>query len=138
MSRSDVKTSNGATVLEELLQLSAEIGVEGAVLFVGLFSLYLVVGGIVRVVLEMHTPYPFLSPEADPILLIEGTVIGAFTIQGAGSLLLYHFYEGVTNESVWSVVLSLVALGIGGRLLQITLPESWDLLTGSVVLFPIL
>lgn len=137
MSSTELRTGDSTTPIEELLQLSADIGVEGTVLFGELLLVYFVIGVVVTGILGLHAPYPFLSLEADPVLLIDSAVIGVFTIQAAGSLLLYHSYAGIDNESVSSVVLSLIALGIGGSLLQMTLPETWDLLVSAVLVLPL-
>ncbi|MEF8812419.1 MAG: hypothetical protein V5A55_01160 [Halovenus sp.] len=137
MPGTELSTGENTTLIEELLQLSADIGVEGTVLFGGLLLVYFAVGVIVTAILGLHAPYPFLSLEADPVLLIDGTIIGIFTVQAAGSLLLYHSYVGLDNKSVWSVVLSLIALGLGGSLLQMTLPEIWNSVV-SFVLVPAL
>lgn len=132
MPQADLRTGDSNALTEELLQLSTDIGLEATVLFGELLLSYVVVGVVLTAILGFHAPYPFLSPEADPVLLIDGTIIGIFTVQTAGSLLLYHLYVGVDNESVSSVVLSFIALGIGGSLLQLTLPEAWRILVGFV------
>lgn len=119
-------------LVEELLELSAEIGVEGTVLFGVSLFLYALIGVIATTVVGIQTPYPFFSFEADPILLIDGTIVGVFTIQAAGSVLLYNFSVGVDNESVSSVVLSCIGLGIGGALLQTTLPEALELFVNFI------
>lgn len=122
----DLRTGESPTLIEELLQLSADIGVEGTVLFGVLLLAYFVGGVIVTATLGIQAPYPFLSLDADPVLVIDGSIVGMFTVQTAGSLLLYHTYVGIDDESVSSVVLSLIALGIGGSLLQMTLPEALE------------
>jgi hypothetical protein len=133
MSSTDLRPGNSTTPLEELLQLSADIGLEGTVLFGELLLLYFGAGVMVTAIFGIHTPYPFLSLEADPVLLIDGTIIGIFTVQTAGSLLLYHYLSGINGESVRSVVLSLIALGIGGGVLQMTLPETWEFVVNTVL-----
>jgi len=132
MPQADLRTGDSNALTEELLQLSTDIGLEATVLFGELLLSYVVVGVVLTAILGFHAPYPFLSPEADPVLLIDGTIIGIFIVQAAGSLLLYHLYVGVDSESVSSVVLSFIALGIGGSLLQLTLPETWGILVGFV------
>lgn len=128
MFQTQPRTDESTTLVESLLQLSAEIGVEGTVLFGGLLLSYFVIGVIITTMMELHTPYPFLSPEADPVLLIDGAIVGVFAVQGAGSLLLYHLYVGIDHESVLSVVLDFIVLGFGGALLEMTLPEVWRVL----------
>jgi hypothetical protein len=123
MAWTQLRTDESTKPLEEFLQVSAEIGVEGTVLFGVFLFLYLLAGVIATTVVGLQTPYPFFSFEADPILLLDGTIVGIFTVQAAGSLLLYHFSVGVTDGSLRSVVLSFIGLGIGGALLQTTLPE---------------
>ena len=117
---------------ETLLQLSAEIGVEGMMLFGGLLVLYLVTGLLLTTALGVEYPYPFLSPESDPVFLLDGAVVGLFTVQGAGSLLLYHAVGGIDTESVPSVVLSLIGLGLGGAILQLTLPRAVQIIFSVV------
>ncbi len=124
-------------LIEEFLQLSAEVGVEGTILFGILLFLYFATGVIMTEFIGLQAPYPFFSLKADPVLLIDGTIVGMFTVQGAGSLLLYHFFVGVNNKSLPSVVLSFIGLGVGGALLQITLPEVLELVTGYVWLCPV-
>ena len=131
MPTAELKTADGTTIIEEYLQLAVDIGLEGTVLFGELLAGYFVAGVIVTVLLGLHSPYPFLSLEADPFLLIDGTIIGIFTVQTAGSLLLYHLYVGINDESVTSVALSLIALGVGGGLLQMTLPGAWKIVVSS-------
>lgn len=141
-----LKTDESTTLIEELLQLSIEIGTEGAVLFGGVLLLYLVSsviatslvnpGVIATSVMNPGVPYPLFSLEADPVLLLTGTAVGVFTVQAAGSLLLYQCYVGVTDGSIPSIALSLVALGIGSGLLRMTLPETWGLLLGYLGGFP--
>jgi hypothetical protein len=126
------KMDESTTLIEELLQLSAEIGAEGAVLFGGVFILYVVGGAVTTTLLKLKIPYPIFSVETDPVLLITGTIVGVFTVQAAGSLLLYHFHVGVKRESVSSVMLSLIALGVGGALLRTTVPQTWEILTTLV------
>lgn len=120
-----LKTDESTTVIEEFLQLSAEIGVEGAVVFGGVLILYIIGGAVVTTLLEVGVPYPIFSLENDPVLLITGTIVGIFTVQAAGSLLLYHLHAGIKEESASSVMLSLIALGIGGGLLRTTVPHIW-------------
>lgn len=127
-----LRTGESTTVIEELLQLSAEIGVGGTVLFGEILLSYLVIGAIATTIIGLHTPYPFSSFEADPVVLIDGTIVGIFTVQAAGSLLLHHFYSGINNESLSSVVLSFIALGIGGALLQTTLPGALEILISYI------
>jgi hypothetical protein len=127
---SQSSTDNGVIQLEEFLQLSAEVGVEGAVLFGVLLFVYFVAGVIVVTTTRAPTPYPFLSVETDPVLLIDSTIVGVFTVQAAGSQLLYHLSAGVDDESLSSVVLSFLALGVGGALLQMSLPEAVAILLG--------
>lgn len=126
------ETEESTTVVGELLQLSAEIGAEGVVLSVGALVSYVTVRAIAAVILKSGLPYSVLSFESDPILLITSTLIGIFTVQGAASLLLYHFYRGITSESATSVALGFIGLGIGGALLEITVPEAWNLLIGLI------
>jgi hypothetical protein len=133
MSSTELSPGKSTTPLEELLQLSADIGLEGTVLFGELLLVYFGVGVLLTAILGVHTPYPFLSLEADPVLLIDGTIIGMFTVQTAGSLLLYQYFSGIDGESVWSVVLSLIALGIGGGVLQITVPETLEFIVNSLL-----
>lgn len=128
MAWAQLRTDESISLLEEFLQLSAEVGVEGAVLSAALLLLYFMIGAIVTTILSLQTPYPFLSFNADPVLLIDGTMVGIFTVQGAGSLLLYQFFVGIDEESLPSVVLSFIGLGIGGGLLQMTLPEALGIL----------
>lgn len=135
MAPGKIDTSDSPTPIEELLPLLADIGVEGSVLFGEILIIYFAIGVVATAVLGLHTPYPFLSTEADPILLITSTTIGLFMIQAAGSLLLYHAYDGIDSESLWSVMLSFIALGIGGSLLQITLPDAWELLSSHAHVF---
>lgn len=126
------ETEESTTVVGELLQLSAEIGAEGVVLSVGALFSYVIVRAIAAVIMTSGLQYSVLSLESDPILLLTSTLIGLFTIQGASSLLLYHFYKNITRESVTSVALSFIGLGIGGALLEITLPRTWRLLIGLI------
>jgi hypothetical protein len=132
MPSTELRTGDSTTLAEELLKLSADIGLEGTVLFGELLLVYFLGGVIATAIMGFHTPYPFFSVEADPVLLIDGTITGMFIVQTAGSLLLYHSYVGIDHESLSSVVLGLVALGIGASLLQMTLPEAWDLLFSYV------
>lgn len=111
------------TQVETLLQFSAEIGVEGVVLFGLLLLLYFVTGVLLTTALGMEYPYPFFSLRSDPILLIDSTIVGLFTLQGAGSLLLYHISVGIDNESAQPVLLSFIGMGLGGAILQLTLPR---------------
>lgn len=127
-----VETNENATLIEEFLQLSAEVGVSGTVVFGELLLLYVLVGAVVTMLLSVHTPYPFFSLEADPVLLIDGMIIGICTVQSAGSLILYNFFSGIDDEALASVTLSFVALGVGGALLQLTVPEVWELLVGYI------
>lgn len=127
-----LRTDESTTLIEELLQLSIETGTEGAVLFGGVLVLYLVSGVIATSVVSSGVPYPLFSFEADPVLLFTSTAVGIFTVQAAGSLLLYQFYVGVTHGSTSAIALSLVALGIGGGLLRMTLPVTWGLLLGHL------
>lgn len=122
-----LKTDESTTLITEVLQLSAEVGAEGAVLFGGVLVLYVITGAIMTSIMKMGTPYPTFSLEADPVFLITSTIVGIFSVQGAGSLLLYHLFVGIKDESASSVMLSLITLGIGGTLLGITLPETWRL-----------
>lgn len=124
------RTEESTTLIADALQLTAEIGVEGALLFGGVLVLYVVIGTFMTKIMNIGTPYPPLSLGADPVLLITGTIVGIFTVQGAGSLLLYHLLVGIREESAQSVTLGLIALGIGGALLEITLPGTLDLLVG--------
>lgn len=117
------RTDESTTLLEELLQLSIEIGTEGAVLFGGVLVLYLVSGGIATSAVHAAVPYPLFSLEADPVLLCTSTLTGLFTVQAAGSLLLYRLSVGVTHGSAQAIALSFIALGIGGGLLRMTFPE---------------
>lgn len=126
------KTDESTTLIEEFLQLSAEIGVEGAVLFGGVLILYVAGGAVMITLLELGVPYPIFSIETDPVLLITSTIVGVFTVQAAGSLLLYHFHIGIKRESISSVMLSLIALGVGGALLRTTVPQTWGVLTTLV------
>jgi hypothetical protein len=137
MSSTELRADDGTGLIEQLLQLSADIGVEGTVLFGEFLLVYVLLGAVATALLGLHAPYPLFSLQADPVLLIDGTLIGIFTVQAAGSLLLYHFYIGVDNRSVSSVVLSLIALGIGGGLLQLTLPEVWELLVSSILVLSV-
>lgn len=127
-----LRTDESTTAVGELLQLSAEIGAEGAVLFGGLLVLYAIIGAIIPAVVNSGAPYPMYTFESDPVFPLSGTIIGIFTVQGAGSLLLYHFYVGIEDESVASVALSFVALGVGGALLEMSLPKSCEFL-GTVI-----
>lgn len=128
-----VRPEDSSTLIEELLQLSADIGTGGTVLFGELLLSYFLIGAIVTTILGLHTPYPFLSLEADPVLLIDSTIVGVFIVQTAGSLLLYHFYVGIDDESLSTVVLNFILLGFGAGLLQMTLPETWELLISFVL-----
>lgn len=125
-----LRTDESTNILGEILQLSAEIGAEGAVLFGGILVVYVIIGALTTTIMKSGTSYPILSLEADPVFLITGTIVGIFTVQAAGSLLLYHYYVGIKDETVSSVVLSFVALGIGGALLDVTVPGTWRLLIG--------
>lgn len=111
------------TQVEALLQLSAEVGVEGVVLFGVVLLLYFVTGVTLTTALGVKYPYSFFSLTSDPILLIDSTIVGFFTTQGAGSLLLYHLSVGVDTEAVPSVVLSCIGVGLGGAILQVALPR---------------
>jgi hypothetical protein len=132
MLSTQLKSDDSVTLLEEILQLSAEIGVEGAVLFGALLLIYFVTGVLITTTTGLQTPYPFLSFESDPVLMIDSTIVGVFTVQGAGSLLLYHFSAGINDESLSSVVLSFIGLGVGGALLQMTLPGVLELIVSYV------
>lgn len=123
MTKIQLGTEDIPTQVEALLQLSAEIGVEGVVLFGAVLALYLVTGVLLTTILGLNYPYQFFSLRSDPVLLIDGTIIGVFTIQGAGSLLLYHLSTGIDNRSVSSVALSFVGIGLGGAVLQLTVPR---------------
>lgn len=125
-----LRTDESTNILGEVLQLSAEIGAEGAVLFGGILVVYVIIGALTTTIMKSGTSYPILSLKADPVFLITGTIVGIFTVQAAGSLLLYHYYVGIKDETVSSVVLSFVALGIGGALLDVTVPGTWRLLIG--------
>lgn len=127
-----LRTDESTTAIGDVLQLSAEIGVEGVVLFGGILVLYVIIEAIMTTVLKLETPYPIFTFDADPVLLLTGTIIGIFTVQGAGSLLLYHFYVGIKSESIPSVVLSFIALGIGGALLEITLLDTLGVLISLI------
>jgi membrane associated rhomboid family serine protease len=117
---------------EALLQLSAEIGIEGMMLFGGVLVLYLVTGVLVTTALGVEYPYSFLSLKSDPVFLLDGAVVGIFTVQGAVSLLLHHASVGIDSESVPSVVLSFIGLGLGGAILQLTLPKALQIVFGIV------
>jgi hypothetical protein len=132
MFHTHLRTDESTTLIEELLQLSAETGVKGAVLFGGILLSYFVIGVLATTVTGSYTPYPFFSLEADPVLAIDSTIVGILTVQGSGSLLLYHFYVGISDDSRLSVLLSFIGLGIGGALLQMSLPETWGLLVSLV------
>lgn len=125
-----LRTDESTDIIGELLQLSAEIGAEGAVLFGGALVVYVIIGSVATAITRTGGSYSIVSLEADPVFLVTGTIVGIFTVQAAGSLLLYHFHVGVRDESVSSVVLGFIALGIGGALLEVTVPGTWRLLVG--------
>lgn len=129
MSPIQLRTDESTTAVGELLQLSAEIGAEGAVLCGGILVLYVIIGAIIPAVVNSGTPYPIYTFESDPVFPLSGTIIGIFTVQGAGSLLLYHVHVGIEEESISSVALSFIALGVGGALLEMSLPESYEFLS---------
>lgn len=126
------RTDEWATFLAETLQLSAEMGVDATVLFGGFLVLYVVGGFVVTTILNIGTPYPTLSLQGDPVLLVTSTFVGIFTLQGAGSLLLYQLFVETHESAASSVMRSLIAVGIGGALLEVTAPETWRLLISYI------
>ncbi|WP_280585194.1 hypothetical protein [Halorubrum sp. Boch-26] len=128
MSINHLRADERTTLVEEALRLSVEVGVEGAAVLGGGLLLYFVVGGLLTNAMRARTPYPLFSIQSDPVLLSLGALVGVFTVQAAGSLLLYRFYAGDEDGSAASIALGLVAFGVGGGLLQMTLPAAWELL----------
>lgn len=127
-----LNTSESTGMLEEMLQLSAEVGVEGTILFGGVLVLYVIVRSILTGITQPEIPAPIVSVGSDPLFLITATLVGIFTVQAAGSLLIYHFYVGIRAESASSVALSFVGLGTGGALLSVTVPEVWGFVIGYI------
>jgi hypothetical protein len=116
------RTVKAVTLLESHLRFSVFFGLGGALMTGGLFLLYVLIGTVAQVLGLFHPPYPFLSLEADPIFNIGGAVTGLFIVQGAGSMLLYHFLVGFEDEkSQFAVLMSFISLGFGAALLRITL-----------------
>lgn len=118
-----------ATLLEKYLKSSVLVGLRGALLVGSWVVLYIVIGVIADTGGWLNLPYPFLSLESDPFLVVGGTVVGLFVVQSTCSLLLYHFLVGFEDErSKVAILMSFIGLGFGGGLLRITLPTTIGLL----------
>ncbi|WP_143165394.1 hypothetical protein [Halobaculum gomorrense] len=87
------------------------------------------IGSVAGFVGVLNLPYPFLSLESDPLFVIGGAITGWFTVQSAGSFVLYHFLVGVKHErSQFAVLMGFISLGFDGALLRVTLPTAIQLL----------
>lgn len=114
-----------ATLLERYLELSVYIGVRGMIFFGSWFVLYTIMGPAAEMLGWFDPPYPPLSLESDPFFVLGGAVVGLFTVQSAGSFLLYHFLLGVGDEkSEFAVLMGFISLGFGSALLRVTLPPA--------------
>jgi hypothetical protein len=118
------------TLLETHLEISFRLGLYGMLFFASWFLLYVVIGLVAGFVGLLNPPYPFLSLEADPFFVIGGAITGLFTVQSAGSFVLYHFLVGVEDDrSQFAVLMGFISLGFGGALLRVTLPTAIQLLS---------
>lgn len=114
-----------ATLLERYLEISVYIGVRGMIFFGSWFVLYIIIGLAAEMLGWFDPPYPPLSLESDPFFVLGGAIVGLFTVQSAGSFLLYHFLVGVEDEkSEFAILMGFISLGFGGALLRVTLPPA--------------
>lgn len=117
-----------ATLLETYLQIWFRLSLYGLLFFASWFLLYIVIGLVAGFVGVLNPPYPSLSLKADPFFVIVGAITGLFTVQSAGSFVLYHFLIGIEDDrSQFAVLMGLISLGFGGALLRLTLPTAIQL-----------
>lgn len=118
-----------ATLLETYLEISVHIGLYGMFFSITCFLGYIVIGLTSGFFGVLNLPYPFLSLEGDPFFVIGGAIIGMFTVQSAGSFVLYHLLVGVEDDrSQFAILMGFISLGFGGALLRVTLPTAIRLL----------
>lgn len=113
--------------LEAAFRRSALLGFRLLILAAGLFIGYLVLASGLALVESSAAPPNLLSMEGGPIFYTLMTAIGLFLVQSSGSLLLFELLTGFeTPRDRFAVLFSFVALGFGGAILRISLPQTLE------------
>ncbi|KDS92182.1 hypothetical protein FK85_03065 [Halorubrum saccharovorum] len=129
------RVAAAATSLEAGFQRSVRLGVRVLVVATGVFFGYLVIGWGLVLVESAAAPTNFLSIRQDPVFYVLATIVGLALVQSSGSLLLYKLLTGFSTERDRFVVLfSFAALGSGGAVLRMTLPQTLGLLWAGLPL----
>lgn len=125
--RSRVANLSGS--LKAAFRRSALLGFRLLILATGLFIAYLVLASGLALTESSAAPPGLLSTERDPLFYTLVTIVGVLLIQSSGSLLLFKFLTGLeTPRDHFAVLFSFVALGSGGAILRISLPQTLELL----------